>query len=124
MMLTLAPITEKDFRQAILDLCRYTGWKYYFSWTSIHSPAGFPDLLLVRGSELIAAELKSERGRVTPAQQGWIDALSRAGIEVHVWRPADFNAIVARLEARCAAASCYNEHKVTLALASRKDDQP
>ncbi len=104
MMLTLAPITEKDFRQAILDLCRYTGWKYYFSWTSIHSPAGFPDLILVRGSELIAAELKSEHGRVTPAQQGWIDALSRAGIEVHVWRPADFDAIVARLT------SCPHEH--------------
>ncbi len=98
MMLKLAPVSERAFRQAILDLCRYTGWKYYFSWTSIHSPAGFPDLVLVRGSELIAAELKSERGRVTPAQQQWLDALSAAGVEVAVWRPSDLDgAIVARL---------------------------
>jgi len=108
----------------VIDLAHLTGWLCYHTHDSRRSCPGFPDVILVRGTQLLAAELKSERGRVTPAQQGWIDALSRAGIEVHVWRPADFNAIVARLEARCAAASCYNEHKVTLALASRKDDQP
>ena len=90
-------MSEREFRQAILNLCRYTGWRYYFSWTSIHSPAGFPDLVLVRGSELIAAELKSERGRLSPAQQSWIDALREAGCETYLWRPSMLDSIIARL---------------------------
>ncbi len=60
-------VSERAFRQQVIDLCHYTGWRYYFTWTSMHSPAGFPDLILVRGVELIAAELKSERGRLSPA---------------------------------------------------------
>jgi hypothetical protein len=48
--------------------------------------AGWPDLVLSR-ERLVAVELKSERGTVTPAQQGWLAALTRVGVEVHVWRP-------------------------------------
>ena len=118
-------ISEKMFMQQVIQIATLTGWMCFHVHDSRKSAgSGWPDLAFCGHGQFFMAELKSERGRVTPAQQGWIDALSRAGIEVHVWRPADFNAIVARLEARCAAASCYNEHKVTLALASRKDDQP
>lgn len=54
--------------------------------------AGFPDLVLVRARDgrLVAAELKAERGTLTPAQQEWLIALGRAGIPTYTWRPADY----------------------------------
>jgi hypothetical protein len=38
---------------------------------------------------LLFVELKAERGEVTPAQQGWLDALSKCSVECYVWRPSD-----------------------------------
>lgn len=53
---------------------------------------GFPDLVFVR-ERLVIAELKTERGRLRPAQHSWIQALQVAGVEVYVWRPSDWSAI-------------------------------
>ena len=55
--------------------------------------AGFPDLILVRGDRLLAAELKTESGTLTPAQSEWLEALAAAGMETFVWRPDDWDAI-------------------------------
>ena len=55
--------------------------------------AGFPDLVLAhpgRG-ELLFRELKSKRGRLTPAQSAWLETLHAAGADVAVWRPADLD---------------------------------
>ena len=111
-----AHLSEQDFMQQIIDLAHLYHWLVYHTHDSRRSAPGYPDLAFCHPvhHQYFLAELKSATGRLSPAQQSWIDALQRAGIEVHVWRPSDFNAIVARLEARCAAASCYNEHKVTL----------
>jgi len=90
-------LTEKDFESQIKDLARLFGWKYYHTWRSIHSPAGFPDCVLVRQSRIIFAELKSEKGKVSPAQQEWLDALGNVGdkdVQVYLWHPSDFDKIV------------------------------
>jgi hypothetical protein len=81
--------TERDLREQVRDLCKLFGWKLYFSWTSIHSPRGFPDLVLVspERKRVIFAELKTEQGKVSEYQQEWIEALTQAGAEVYVWRP-------------------------------------
>ncbi len=98
-------ISEKEFLQQVIDLAHLTGWLCYHTHDSRRSCKGFPDLILVRGTQLLAAELKSEKGRLSPAQQQWLDALSAAGVEVAVWRPSDLDgAIVARLT------SCPPEH--------------
>ena len=55
--------------------------------------AGFPDLVLLRHNRLIIAELKSAKGKVSPAQQTWLNGLSCANIECFIWRPADIDAI-------------------------------
>lgn len=83
----------------MVDLARLLGWAVYRTWISIRSPAGFPDLILARpGRPLILAELKSDRGRLTPAQEAWLDLLKQVpGVEVYVWRPADLEAIAAVL---------------------------
>lgn len=89
-------ISEKDFEGQIRDLAKMFGWKYYHTWRSIHSPAGFPDCVMVRGAQLIFAELKSEKGTVSPAQQEWLDLLGNAGgqdVQVYLWRPSDFDKI-------------------------------
>lgn len=70
---------------------------YYHTWRSFHSPAGFPDCVMVRiepGPRLIFAELKSEKGKVTPEQEQWLEALQFIGVEAYLWRPADFDDIV------------------------------
>jgi hypothetical protein len=43
---------------------------------------------------LVFAELKSERGKLKPEQEAWLEALRQVpGVEVHVWRPSDMDAI-------------------------------
>jgi len=88
-------VTEADLREQIRDLCKLFGWKMYFSWTSIHSPRGFPDLVLVNPEQkrVIFAELKREGKNPTPQQEEWLAALAACNQEVYVWRPGDIEKI-------------------------------
>jgi len=88
-------ITEKQLREQIRDLCKVLGWKFYFTWTSIHSPRGMPDLILCKPPRLLFAELKTEKGAVSSYQQEWLDLLNECGgnVECYVWRPSDVEAI-------------------------------
>jgi hypothetical protein len=97
LMRKTVPITEKQFEAQVRQLARLCGWLCYHTWRSIHSPAGFPDLVLLRGQRLVFAELKTARGRLTAAQQQWLEALRQTPAEVYVWRPDDWDAIVACL---------------------------
>lgn len=107
--------SEAAFQQQVLNLATYYGWRSYHTHDSRRSKAGFPDLVLVRGPELIFAELKTDKGRVRPEQQEWITALqevsehadcarfiaSDAGgqvrVDVYLWRPRDFDELHERL---------------------------
>lgn len=81
-------VTEKQLREQVRDLCKLMGWDFWFCWTSIHSPRGYPDLTLCRPPRLILAELKTEKGIVSDFQQHWIDILSQCpGVEVYIVRP-------------------------------------
>jgi len=83
-------LTEKQFEAQIKDLAKIFGWKYYHTWRSIHSPAGFPDCVMVRGDRVVIAELKSEKGVVSEKQQEWLDALKEVPyLEVFLWRAGD-----------------------------------
>ena len=91
----LPPEREAHFQNRVINAMRVFGWRVYHPWTSIHSASGWPDLFAVRGERGVAAELKAVRGRVTPAQQDWLDCLSNVrGIEAYVWRPSDWDQIV------------------------------
>jgi len=92
-------ITEKQFEAQVKDLAKLFRWKYYHTWRSIHSPAGFPDCVMIRDGLIIFAELKSEKGKLTEEQEAWIKELEAVaghslGVMVFVWRPSDINRIV------------------------------
>lgn len=92
-------INERDFRATVIGMARALGWMGYHPWISIHSEAGFPDLVLVRDGKLIFAELKTEVGKLTEAQKEWIRQLalcmdkSTCVVDVYVWRPSDMDKI-------------------------------
>lgn len=93
-------MTEKAFTAQVRELAELLGWKFYHPWLSIHSPRGWPDLALCRPPRLVLAELKAERGTTSAAQDEWLALLARCpGVEVHLWRPSDWDAIVATLQA-------------------------
>lgn len=86
-------LTEKDFQERVLHYARLNGWLCYHTWNSQRSQPGFPDLTLVRPGELVFAELKKETGRVSQAQQGWIDLLDTTEAQAYIWRPSDWPVI-------------------------------
>ena len=70
-------ISEKQFQQQIVDLARMQGWKVHAVWNSRHSPAGWPDLFMIRNGVVLAWEVKREDGRANPteAQRAWLHEL-------------------------------------------------
>jgi hypothetical protein len=111
--------SEAHFQRQVLQLAGFYGWLAYHTHDSRRSQPGFPDLVLVRGPELIFAELKTDAGRLKRAQEEWVAALERVSsairgagltvdvspdvmpvipaVDVYVWRPADFDDLHARL---------------------------
>jgi hypothetical protein len=83
--------SEEGFQNRVIVYARLMRWRTFHPWTSIHSPSGFPDLVMVRWPRCIFAELKSATGRFTPDQIAWLDELAKCpAVEVYRWRPADW----------------------------------
>jgi len=101
-------VSERDFTAQVIALAQLNGFRVaHFrpamtakGWrTPVQGDgAGFPDLVLVRGCRLIFAELKATKGRVSPDQTEWLARLMGAGAECYIWRPDDWDEIVAKLE--------------------------
>lgn len=95
--MTKAPLalTEKAWLAQVVELASMLGWEHYHPWLSVHSPRGWPDLALVRPPRLVLAELKSEKGKTTPAQDHWLELLGKCpGVEVYLFRPSDLDEVV------------------------------
>ena len=105
-------ITEADFQKQVIELAHLFGWKVCEfrkarlkkrGQDTYRTPfgadgAGFPDLILIRDNVLLVVELKSERGKTTPAQEQWLSAFTKAGVISRVWRPSDWDTIVLTLQ--------------------------
>jgi hypothetical protein len=85
-------MTEKDFSAKFWKLAESLGWDGYHTHDSRKSAAGYPDWTLWR-ERIVFAELKTEAGKTTAAQDTVIEGLRAAGGEVYVWRPSDWNQI-------------------------------
>lgn len=82
-------MTEAELQTNVRQVARLGGWLTYHTNDSRRSDKGFPDLVFVHplSGRLVYVELKSEKGKLRPEQDVWIDALSRSSAEVYVWRP-------------------------------------
>lgn len=103
-MITTPRITESEFTRQVLECARLHGWiSAHFrpaltargTWrTAVQGDgAGFPDVILVRGGVLIAAELKVGKNKPTEAQRRWLDEFAACGVRAAVWTPADWSEI-------------------------------
>ena len=90
---------EKEWQAQVVSLARRLGWMTYHTYDSRRSEPGWPDLVLLR-ERMVIAELKTQKGRVSEAQQKWLDALREAGVETYLWRPSDMGQVAATLMKR------------------------
>lgn len=98
--------TEEHFTNAAVDLFRMNGWLVHHDRGEmrrhIQGDVGFPDIFAVRLPRagawpltIVAAELKMPKGIVSDAQKVWLRTLEARGIRAYVWRPSDWDEIVA-----------------------------
>ena len=94
-------MTEAQLQSAVIAAASLGGWLHYHTHNSRRSPAGFPDLILIRGTQCFAWELKSERGQLSDDQATWLAALNRIpGIASRVIRPSNLDEAIGLLTSR------------------------
>jgi hypothetical protein len=106
--------SESDFQDRVILLAQALGYavahfrkvrvqrangSVYYETPVAADGKGFLDLELVRfcPPRLIKAELKSATGRIEPEQREWVERYEAVGIECYVWRPKNWDDIVAVL---------------------------
>lgn len=100
--------TEAEFMRQVIALASLHHWRVahfrgvrvqrkdgsvYYQTPVQADGAGWPDLILVRGERIIAAELKVGKNRTTAEQDAWLSWLAAAGVDTWVWRPDDWPTI-------------------------------
>jgi len=97
--------TERQFQDKIVELARHPA----FGWLVVHhggnqhrrahyDTTGFPDLLMISPhGRVLFREIKTDKGRLTPAQQRWESELLGRHADHKVWRPADWDQIATEL---------------------------
>lgn len=87
-------MSEDALTANIAAACKTLRLLRYHTWRSIHSPAGFPDEVIVGPGGVLFRECKREgeqkRYQPTEAQQAWLDGLGAHGLDVGVWKPSDW----------------------------------
>lgn len=97
--------TEAELLAFVRDAAAWGGWMVYHTHRSDRSEAGFPDIVAVHRTlrRLVFAELKTAKGKVTVAQDLWLEVLGavtdryswgRKVPEVYLWRPCDAREIL------------------------------
>lgn len=88
---------EKDWQNTVIDLAKCLGYEFiYHTWNSRHSPAGFPDLVIVKEGRQIVIELKVGKGNLSAEQYFWLLEFTTVG-EVCVWWPEDWDEVLSIL---------------------------
>ncbi len=109
-MTRISEPTEAEFMVQVLELSSILGWEAAHFRPALTSRGwrtpvqgslgrGFPDLVLARARDgrHLLAELKRDKAKTSPDQDRVIEVLRTAGALVYVWRPSDWDEIVATL---------------------------
>jgi hypothetical protein len=89
-------MSEKELQREVRKKAKEHGWHDWCWHTSLYSPAGWVDLVLIREvneeqARIVFAELKKERAKEpTPVQLETHRLLRMAGHKVYVWRPSNY----------------------------------
>lgn len=97
---TRVPTTERGFQDAVTQCLWLHGYLTYHTHDSRRSQPGFPDIVAVhpKTGYVWVGELKSTTGKVTDAQQEWIDAFQAGGIDADVYWPDHLDIIITRIK--------------------------
>lgn len=107
-----AALTEAQWQDLVVDALHAHGWRHMHvrrsigrgnGWTTTTSVIGWPDIVAwrpetpSRGGRVMAVELKAQRGRLTDDQARVLGELAASGMEVHVWRPSNWDQVMEAL---------------------------
>lgn len=93
-------MTEREFAKQVEHLLHLFGWRWcHFEpavrqsgqWaTPLSGMKGLPDYVAVRRGEILFAEIKGDRGRLSPDQAEWLDELRNVRtVRAELWYPED-----------------------------------
>lgn len=82
-----ARMSEKKLLEHVRRIVRDLGLLCYHTHRSERSEPGYPDLHVCGPGGSIFVELKTAKGKVTAAQQQWLEMLARGGSIAVVRRP-------------------------------------
>ena len=82
-----AAMTEAELEEHVRELCKGLGILRIHVYNSRGTTPGVPDDVLIGPRGVLWRELKTMRGKVTPAQRAMGEALHAAGQDWAVWRP-------------------------------------
>lgn len=113
-------VSEAQWQETVIAAAEACGWQWFclpdwmyrngiqqarrnprrgYRWPK----PGFPDLVLMRPdpatgqARTLFVELKAQAGTVRPEQRAWLAGLRASGLDVRVWRPADWPTVLATL---------------------------
>jgi inosine/xanthosine triphosphate pyrophosphatase family protein len=100
----IIPQSEAEFQAVVVKYAEDHGWHWmhiHTTGTGRNQPArgtlgrGWPDLVLVRGDQLIFAELKRQDAGPTPQHQlDVLNVLSAVATSTYIWRPSQLALIM------------------------------
>lgn len=98
----LRSMSESQLLDTVTEALTLYHWRFTHHRRSdraiLMGQIGFPDVVAVRGRFLIALELKTEQGRVTPEQMAWLDAFNECpAVTAMVIRPRDLDLLLGLL---------------------------
>jgi hypothetical protein len=107
--------SERAFQKIVEGMAKQLGWLVFHlpdagnaalakdrRWWELPE-SGFPDLVAVRDGVLLFAELKTMKGKLSPAQECWQEELVKIEggnpwqVKYRVWKPNQFDEIVETL---------------------------
>lgn len=94
-------MTEAELRATVVKLAHVLGWRVFSlpinrTVRPVKDAIGYPDLTLARNGDVLWIELKTDYGKLSPAQEAWRNDLPA----VLVIRPGDLAGLALTLGAR------------------------